>query len=128
MQFNVICRGRSLQYIYHDHPPNSKKHQGITSWFLTLRLPKDLATMRSFTFALTVLPLLSAAYLVEPDTPAAPDTVEDCTYWQVATETDTCESIAKDWAITLEQFNTYVRHLAEVSPCSSLVLMNQIEP
>jgi hypothetical protein len=84
--------------------------------------------MRSFTFALTVLPLLSAAYLVEPDTSAAPDTIEDCTYWQVATETDTCESIAKDWAITLEQFNTYVRHLAEVLPCSSLVLMNQIEP
>lgn len=66
--------------------------------------------MRSFTFALTVLPLLSTAYLVEPDTPAAPDTIEDCTYWQVATETDTCESIARDWAITLEQFNTYVRH------------------
>ena len=84
--------------------------------------------MRSFTFALAALPLFSAAYIVEPDTPAAPDTIEDCTYWRVATETDTCASIADEWLLTLEQFTTYVRSLAEISSCFSFVLTNRAEP
>lgn len=65
--------------------------------------------MHSLTLALAVLPLLGAAYLVDPDTPAASDTIEDCTYWAVAAENDTCASISANWGITLEQFNTYVR-------------------
>lgn len=64
--------------------------------------------MRFSTFALGALPLLSAAYIVEPDTPASPDTIDDCTYWQIASETDTCASIAEWWGITIKQFNTYV--------------------
>jgi hypothetical protein len=63
----------------------------------------------SFTLGLAVLPLLGAAYPVDPDSTAAPDTIEDCTYWAVVTDTDTCASISEWWGITVEQFTTYVR-------------------
>jgi hypothetical protein len=63
---------------------------------------------------LALLPVLGAAqYLVEPPTTAAPDTIKDCTYWQVASANDTCESIIEEWGATLgwtaEQFYVYVR-------------------
>lgn len=65
--------------------------------------------MLALAFGLIVLPALGAAqYTVEPPTTAAPDTIRDCTYWQVAAENDTCASIAQYNYITLEQFETYV--------------------
>jgi hypothetical protein len=62
-----------------------------------------------FTLSLVVLPLLGAAYSVDPDTVASPDTIEDCTYWQVAADKDTCASISEWWGLTVDQFTTYVR-------------------
>ncbi|KAI4956225.1 hypothetical protein J4E91_000436 [Alternaria rosae] len=59
------------------------------------------------TLGLVLLPLLSAAYPEEPPTTAAPDTVADCTWWQVAAETDTCASISEYWGLTDAQFTTY---------------------
>jgi hypothetical protein len=66
--------------------------------------------MPSFILGLAALPLLSAAFSVDPDTTAAPDTIEDCTYWQVASDTDTCASMTEYWGLPLEQFTTYVRY------------------
>lgn len=63
----------------------------------------------SFTLGLAVLPLLGAAYIVDPPSTAAPDTIVDCTYWQVATDTDTCANISAYWGLTVAQFTTYVR-------------------
>ncbi|KAK8037851.1 hypothetical protein PG991_001197 [Apiospora marii] len=64
--------------------------------------------MFALAFGLIVLPALGAAqYTVDPPTTAAPDTIKDCTYWQVAAENDTCASIAQYWGLTLDQFETY---------------------
>jgi hypothetical protein len=60
-------------------------------------------------FGLVLLPLLSAAYPVDPPSTASPDTIEDCTYWQVAADTDTCASISEYWGLTEAQFTAYVR-------------------
>jgi hypothetical protein len=58
---------------------------------------------------LAILPLLSAAYTVDPPSTVAPDTIEDCTLWAVATSTDTCaQLIEAGYGLTLEQFNAYV--------------------
>ncbi|KAH6877966.1 hypothetical protein BKA58DRAFT_398058 [Alternaria rosae] len=65
------------------------------------------------TLGLVLLPLLSAAYPEEPPTTAAPDTVADCTWWQVAAETDTCASISEYWGLTDAQFTTYNPSLAD---------------
>jgi hypothetical protein len=62
--------------------------------------------MPSFILGLAALPLLSAAFSVDPDTTAAPDTIEDCTYWQVASDTDNCASMTEYWGLPLEQFTT----------------------
>lgn len=65
-----------------------------------------------FTFVLGLAALLAlgaAQYQVDPPTTAAPDTIKDCTWWQVASSTDTCLSISENSFITLEQFYTYVR-------------------
>ena len=60
-------------------------------------------------FGLVLLPALGAAqYSVDPPSTAAPDTIRDCTYWQVAADNDTCSSISAYWGIALEQFETYV--------------------
>jgi hypothetical protein len=67
----------------------------------------------SFALGLVLLPLLSGAYLVDPPTTASPDTISDCSWWQVATETDTCASISKDWGITQAQLTTYNPGLAD---------------
>lgn len=58
---------------------------------------------------LVALPCLVAAYPVEPPSTAAPDTIADCTFWQVATESDTCTSIAEYWGLTEAQIVAYVR-------------------
>ena len=63
----------------------------------------------SFTLGLALLPLLIGAYETDPPTTASPDTISDCTWWQVATETDTCAGISEYWDITEVQFKTYVR-------------------
>ncbi|KAF2441609.1 hypothetical protein P171DRAFT_446464 [Karstenula rhodostoma CBS 690.94] len=61
-----------------------------------------------YPFALAMLPLLSAAYTVDPPTTTAPDTIEDCTLWAVATATSTCaELIEQGYGLTLDQFNAY---------------------
>lgn len=64
--------------------------------------------MFALAFGLALLPALGAAYQVDPPSTAAPDTIQDCTYWQVAASDDTCASISAWWGITLEQFNAYV--------------------
>lgn len=67
--------------------------------------------MKSY-LALAMLPLLSAAYTVDPPTTTAPDTIEDCTLWAIAKETDTCtELIEQGYGLTLDQFNAYVSQL-----------------
>ncbi|KAK8071506.1 hypothetical protein PG997_011709 [Apiospora hydei] len=64
--------------------------------------------MFALAFGLALLPALGAAqFPVDPPTTAAPDTIRDCTYWQVAVENDTCASISEYWGITLEQFEAY---------------------
>lgn len=63
--------------------------------------------------AATILGLLPwmalANWPVKPPSDADPDTVADCTYWKVAADSDTCEGIAKDAALTLAEFKSYVR-------------------
>ena len=77
--------------------------------FTAHRTTSDTYTMRSlFAFSLALLPLLGLAYLVDPPSTAAPDTIEDCTYWHVANETDTCPSISESSYITEAQFTNYV--------------------
>ncbi|RYO27909.1 hypothetical protein AA0113_g3305 [Alternaria arborescens] len=61
----------------------------------------------SFTLGLALLPLLIRAYETDPPTTASPDTISNCTWWQVATETDTCAGISEYWGITEVQFKTY---------------------
>lgn len=51
---------------------------------------------------------LARAYLVDPPTTAASDTIQDCSNWAVVTSTDKCQSIADSWGITLAQFQSYV--------------------
>lgn len=49
------------------------------------------------------------AYLEEPPTSAAPDTVQDCSWWHVAESGDSCGDIALENGITLSDFsNVYV--------------------
>lgn len=62
-------------------------------------------------FLLTLGAGLSSAYLVDPLTPAASDTVEDCSNWVIVAATDRCEDLANANSITLAQFQTYVSTL-----------------
>jgi hypothetical protein len=52
---------------------------------------------------------LAAGYTVDPPSAAAPDTLEDCTLWQVAADSATCAGIEEYWFISDLQFLTYVR-------------------
>ena len=67
--------------------------------------------MRSTSFE-TVLVLgtlgLANAYLVDPPTTAASDTVSDCSGWVVTTSSDTCTSLATNNWISEAQLKTYV--------------------
>ncbi|KAK6073694.1 LysM domain-containing protein [Seiridium cupressi] len=70
----------------------------------------------SFSLALALLPALgSTQYLVDPPTTAAPDTIQDCTYWEVTASNDTCTNISENWCITLAQFYTYNPSLGDGS-------------
>lgn len=47
-----------------------------------------------------------AAYLEDPPTEAAPDTIQDCSWWHVAESGDSCDDIAAANGISLSDFNT----------------------
>lgn len=48
------------------------------------------------------------AYTVSPPTTAPNNTIQDCTNWDIATSSDTCETLATDNSITLAQLYDYV--------------------
>ncbi|KAL8913520.1 MAG: hypothetical protein Q9171_001708 [Xanthocarpia ochracea] len=56
------------------------------------------------------------------DGPVSPDTIKDCTYFYDSQPGDTCASIASDWGITVQQFQTYNPSIK--SDCSGLVTGN----
>jgi len=58
---------------------------------------------------LAIIHACSAQSMVEPPTKAPEDTIKDCTSWVVGTENDTCESLAEDNFVDLEDFVTWVR-------------------
>lgn len=65
--------------------------------------------MRSLTLGLTFLPLLSAAWLVEPPTTAASDTIQDCTFWAVVEpEEKTCQAFVNAYQFSMRLFKLYV--------------------
>lgn len=47
-----------------------------------------------------------AAYLENPPTEAASDTIQDCSWWHVAESGDSCDDIAAANGISLSDFNT----------------------
>jgi hypothetical protein len=51
---------------------------------------------------------LASAYIVDPPTTAAADTIQDCSAWYVVAGGESCASIAADQWITVDQFNAYV--------------------
>lgn len=51
---------------------------------------------------------LAHAYLIDPPTTAASDTVQDCSNWVVVSSSDKCLTLADDNGITLAQFQIYV--------------------
>jgi len=53
------------------------------------------------------LPMAAAQYIIDPPTTAPEDTIRDCTNWWIATESDTCESLAEAGFISLEQLYDY---------------------
>lgn len=71
--------------------------------------------------------LLAAAYTVDPPTTAPGDTIQDCTAWDVAQSTDTCNSIADYGFITLDQLYAYVSQIIIISSlCMLLILLHRI--
>lgn len=50
----------------------------------------------------------ASAYLVDPPSTAASDTVQDCSGWVVTASGDTCTSLSADNGLTDDQFKTYV--------------------
>ncbi|ORY01575.1 hypothetical protein BCR34DRAFT_521866 [Clohesyomyces aquaticus] len=68
--------------------------------------------MKSTLFPSSILGLASlvgfaTAYLVDPPSTAAKDTIEDCSNWQVVSASDTCQAIADNNGLSLAQFQTY---------------------
>lgn len=57
------------------------------------------------------LPIVAAQFPENPPTDAPPDTIEDCTAWVVASDVDTCQSLADYGLITLDEVYAYVRTL-----------------
>jgi hypothetical protein len=51
-----------------------------------------------------------AQYLEPPPTATDPTTIDDCSYWHIATSGETCASIAATYGLTLQQFELYVGH------------------
>ncbi|KAL8847058.1 MAG: hypothetical protein Q9221_007877 [Calogaya cf. arnoldii] len=54
--------------------------------------------------------------------PVSPDTTFDCTYFYDSQPGDTCASIAADWGISLQDFNTY--NPSVKADCSGLIIGN----
>ncbi|RYO12263.1 hypothetical protein AA0111_g12605 [Alternaria arborescens] len=50
---------------------------------------------------------LASAYIIDPPTTAAADTIQDCSAWYVVAGGESCASIAADQWITVDQFNAY---------------------
>lgn len=50
----------------------------------------------------------ASQFTEEPPTKADPNTVQDCTWWFVATASDTCSSIASLYGLTQAQLVQYV--------------------
>ncbi|PQE05165.1 hypothetical protein CJF30_00011307 [Rutstroemia sp. NJR-2017a BBW] len=65
-----------------------------------------MRTNTLFVAAATFLPF-TQAYLENPPTTAASDTVQDCSYWDVATSSSTCANFATTWSISLADFNSW---------------------
>ena len=59
-------------------------------------------------FLVAVLGGLANAYLVDPPTTAASDTIQDCSNWVVVSASDKCQALSDNNGITLAQFQTYV--------------------
>ncbi|KAH8682067.1 hypothetical protein BX600DRAFT_544498 [Xylariales sp. PMI_506] len=64
--------------------------------------------------------VLASAYTIPPPTTAPNDTISDCTNWQVATSSDTCQTLADDGFLTLAQLYDYNPSLA-ASGCPIIV-------
>lgn len=65
--------------------------------------------MRStFLASVSLLSRFAVSYTVDPPTTADPGTIQDCTSWAIVTSSDTCQSLADYYFITLSQFDTYV--------------------
>lgn len=47
---------------------------------------------------------LGSAYLEDPPTTADPNTISECSWWIVATASDTCTGISDDWGVSLHDF------------------------
>lgn len=75
---------------------------------------------QSFAVVLCATGLLAAAYTVDPPTTAPSDTIQDCTSWDVASSSDTCQSIADFGFITIDQLYAYNPSLA-TSGCPIIV-------
>ena len=58
--------------------------------------------------SISLLSGFAVSYTVDPPTTADPGTIQDCTNWAIATSSDTCQSLADYYLITLSQFDTYV--------------------
>ena len=59
---------------------------------------------------------VAAQYTVDPPTEAPSDTITDCTLWVVADGTETCEALASDNFLTLNQLYVYVSGNVATSP------------
>lgn len=59
-------------------------------------------------FSAAVVIAITSAYLEPPPTTAASDTIQDCSWWEVATTKDQCAAIQTSWFLTAAQFKAYV--------------------
>jgi hypothetical protein len=67
------------------------------------------SVVRQMILASSLLTVTSAYLTPPPDgAPVDPNTISDCSYWQVAKATDSCASIANDNFITVAMLASYV--------------------
>ncbi|KAG4436701.1 hypothetical protein IFR05_007815 [Cadophora sp. M221] len=76
--------------------------------------------LTTFLSSATVV-LTATAYLEPPPTTAASDTIQDCSWWEVATSKTQCESIQATWFITAAQFKTYNPSALSGTTCNLVV-------
>ncbi|KAH8163292.1 hypothetical protein CIB48_g4954 [Xylaria polymorpha] len=76
--------------------------------------------MLSHLVSLLVFITPALGYLIDPPTTAPDDTIQDCTNWAVASSSDTCESIADDYFISLSDLYTFNPSLS-ASSCPLIV-------